>query len=81
MITEIVTIGAIRGICVATPWPAKAKCQPEIDKQLAIFEVKEEKVVIVASRTRIIYTDIFHGGNKEITEYNLLNDRQVNAPS
>ena len=38
MITEAITIGAILGASAAVVWLAKAKFQPEIDRNLSTLE-------------------------------------------
>jgi len=41
MITEALTIGVILAVCAAAAWFAKARFQPEIERNLARLEAEE----------------------------------------
>lgn len=50
MIEQAITLGAILGVCAIGVWFAKAKFQPEIERNLAIIEAHEEKKEPIPAR-------------------------------
>jgi hypothetical protein len=50
MIEQAITLSALLGVSAIAVWFAKAKFQPEIERNLAIIEAQAEKEELIAAR-------------------------------